>query len=229
MAQMSASQKPTLLLIEDDPDVRASLELALGFEGFAVLSAATGSDGLRRLLEEDIDAVLLDVLLPGADGYSVLAEIRAEGHPKRFVPVLMLTALDEVEDRVRGLRRGADDYLVKPFALAELVARVEALLRRRGEVDSGLRLGDLVLYPARMVAERSGRILQLAPKEFLLLKALADNAGRILSKDALLGQLWDEPVEANTLEAYVSSLRRALGEPPLIRTVRGYGYLLEPL
>lgn len=222
------AQRPTLLIIEDDPGIRESLELGLGFEGYAVLGAATASEGLRLLREHEIDAVILDVLLPGTNGYSVLDEIRSPHNPKREVPVLMLTALDEIEDRVRGLRRGADDYMVKPFALAELVARIEALQRRQ-HTEQPLTFYGLSLYPERFEARRDGLVLVLSPKAFLLLQVLVKNAGHIVSKEALMAQVWDGEVEPNTLEVHLSSLRRTLGDPPLIRTVRGYGYLLgEP-
>jgi DNA-binding response OmpR family regulator len=219
----------TLLLIEDDPDIQASLSLALSFEGYSVSCAANGSDGLRLLRAGGVDAVILDVLLPGSDGYRVLDEIRALPPPAGVVPVVMVTALDEVEDKVRGLRRGADDYLVKPFALAELTARLEAVLRRRGPPDSAAPLlcGDLTLYPERLGAERGGRALALSPKEFLLLNVLVEHEGRIVSKEALIASVWREPIDLNTLEVHISNLRRALGPPPLIRTVRGYGYLLQ--
>ncbi len=216
------SDRPTLLLIEDDPGIRDALSLGLGFEGFTVFCAPNGSEGLRLLVNEAVDVVILDVLLPGADGYSVLSEIRSPHFAKREVVVLMLTALDTVEDRVRGLSRGADDYLVKPFALAELVARIGALWRHSAQLTTELRL-----YPSRMEAWRGERVLTLSPKELLLLQALLENAARIVSKSALMQRVWGEEVEPNTLEVHVSSLRRALGDPPLIRTVRGYGYILD--
>lgn len=220
------TSKGTLLLIEDDAGIRESLELGLGFEGFRVVSASNGSDGLRLLNEHEVDTVILDVLLPGSDGYTILEEVRSH-QAKRHVPVLMLTALDEVENRVRGLQKGADDYLVKPFALAELVARLEAIRRRAAPQQSDLRFATLRLYPERMEAWRDNRPLTLSPKEFLLLLVLVENAERILSKTALMQRVWGEETEPNTLEVHLSSLRRALGEPPLIRTVRGYGYVLK--
>lgn len=219
--------RPTLLLIEDDPGILESLELGLGFEGFTVFSAASGSEGLRLLTREAVDVVILDILLPGSDGYSVLEEIRAPNHPKREVAVLMLSALDTIEDRVRGLRRGADDYLVKPFALAELVARIGALWRRAGIRALELRAADVRLSLDKMEAWRGDLPLDLTPKELLLLQALLENRARVVSRGALMQRVWGEAVDPNTLEVHVSSLRRALGEPPLIRTVRGYGYLLD--
>jgi DNA-binding response OmpR family regulator len=141
----------------------------------------------------------------------------------------MLTARDEVEDRVRGLRGGADDYLVKPYAHSELVARIEALLRRtrREDDETLLRCGSLTINPSRLEAKRDGMLLELTPKEFHLLKTFVRNEGRVLSKTALMQSVWGEAVEPNTLEVHLSSLRRALGVPPLIRTVRGYGYVFR--
>lgn len=218
---------PTLLIIEDDPGIRDSLALGLQFEGYRVLASATASDGLSLLKKHPIDALILDILLPGADGYSVLAELRHPSSAFCQLPILVLSALDDVEDRVRGLLRGADDYLVKPFALSELVARIETLLRRTGRKSQTLNYGPLCLYPERLTATRDGRLLSLAPKEYLLLQALVMHAERIMSKRALMQLIWQEPVDPNLLEVLVSGLRRALGDPPLIRTVRGYGYVLE--
>ncbi len=219
--------KARLLLIEDDPGVREALSLGLALEGFEVVTAPGGSQGLRLLREGGIDLLILDVLLPGSDGYSVLRELRSSPDLDRTLPVLMLTALDEVEDRVRGLRSGADDYLVKPYALAELAARAEALLRRSCPAQTRLAYADLMLDLARMRARRGGRDLALSPKDFALLKVLALHAERLVGKEALMRAVWGEEVEPNTLEVHVSSLRRALGEPALIRTVRGYGYRLD--
>jgi DNA-binding response OmpR family regulator len=219
--------RPRLLLVEDDPGIRESLELGLGFEGFEVFAAASASEGLRLLAQEAIDVVILDILLPGSDGYRVLEEIRAPHNPKREVAVLFLTALDTVEDRVRGLRLGADDYLVKPFSLAELVARIEALWRRLQRPLSELCAADIRLYPDRREVWRGDAPLELSPKEFVLLQMLLEHRARVVSREALMQRLWGERVDPNTLEVHVSSLRRALGDPPLIRTVRGYGYLLD--
>lgn len=224
---VAEAPKATLLVIEDDQHIREGLELSLSFEGFEVLSAATASDGLRLLQTRPVDLLILDILLPGTDGYRVLSEIRQGHAPYRAVPVLMLTALGAVEHRVRGLTYGADDYLVKPFALAELVARTEAILRRHKPPQDVLVWGELSLDTARMEARREGRTLELTPKEFELLKAFVTHAERLLPKETLMQLVWDEVVDPNTLEVHVSSLRRALGDPPLIRTVRGYGYLLD--
>ncbi|HEX7023057.1 MAG TPA: response regulator transcription factor [Trueperaceae bacterium] len=223
---MADAPKTTLLVIEDDPGILESLELGLGFEGFHVLTATSGSAGLRLLRENDVAVLILDILLPGSDGYSILREIRQSAAPYRAIPVLMLTALDEIEHRVRGLEAGADDYLIKPFALAELVARIEAILRRQKREEARA-YSDVSLYPERFEARRGTRVLGLTPKEYLLLQAFVDHAERLLSKDTLMRLVWQEEVDPNTLEVHISSLRRALGSPPLIHTVRGYGYLLE--
>jgi two-component system response regulator MprA len=214
--------KGTILLVEDDVGVRESLELGLSLEGYRVLAAATGNEAIRGLASSP-DLIVLDVLLPGADGFNLLREIRT----RSATPVIMLTALQEVEWRVKGLREGADDYLVKPYALAELAARIEALLRRTRRDEAVLRYANLELYVGRMQAHRAGRDLELTPKAFLLLKAFLENPERVLSRDVLMQAGWGGEVEPNTLEVHLSALRRALGEPALIRTIRGYGYALR--
>ncbi|GIW25621.1 response regulator transcription factor [Meiothermus sp.] len=211
-----------VLLIEDDTGVREALRLGLELEGYGVLEAGSGAEGLRRLAENP-DVVVLDVLLPGGDGFGVLREIRRIS----AVPVLMLTALDEVEWRVKGLREGADDYLVKPYALAELVARLEALLRRSKRDEEVLTYADVVLYPHKMEARRGARLLELSPKALLLLQCFLQHAEHLLPKETLMQRVWGEEVEPNTLEVHLSALRRALGEPPLLHTLRGHGYILR--
>jgi two-component system response regulator MprA len=229
MKAMERSDSEALLVVDDDAGVREALELALTLDGFRVYTAGNGSEALRALKEGRIDLVLLDVMLPGSDGYSVLREIRSNPELDNAVPVLMLTARDEIEDRVRGLKGGADDYLIKPYAHRELVARIEALLRRAraGDEEAFLRSGSLRLDPARLKAWRDGVPLELTPKAFRLLKVFVQNEGRVLSKAALMASVWGEQVDPNTLEVHLSTLRRALGDPPLIRTVRGYGYVFR--
>ncbi|MCS6868821.1 response regulator transcription factor [Thermus sp.] len=209
-----------VLLVEDDPGVREALELGLALEGHEVRSASRPKEALAHLPWAEV--VVLDVLLPEGDGFSLLKEIRARSE----VPVLMLTALDAVEWRVKGLREGADDYLVKPYSLQELLARLEALRRRVRRGEEVLAYGDLRLYPRRMEAYRGERRLALGPKAFLLLKALLEAPEEVLSKEALMLRVWGEPVEPATLEVHLSALRKALGEPNPIQTVRGYGYRL---
>ncbi len=211
-----------VLLVEDDLGVREALKLGLELEGYGVLEAGSGAEGLRRM-GEGPDVVVLDVLLPGGDGFGVLREIRRISP----IPVLMLTALDEVEWRVKGLREGADDYLVKPYALSELVARLEALLRRSKREEEVLAYADVVLYPRRMEARRGGQLMELSPKAILLLQCFLEHPERLLPKETLMQRVWGEEVEPNTLEVHLSSLRRVLGEPNLLHTLRGHGYILR--
>ncbi|WP_105316992.1 response regulator transcription factor [Thermus tenuipuniceus] len=212
-----------VLLVEDDPGVREALELGLSLEGHEVKATENPQEALSLLPWAEV--VVLDVLLPERDGFSLLRDIRARSE----VPVLMLTALDAVEWRVKGLKEGADDYLVKPYSLSELLARLEALWRRahRGkEAPEVLAYKDLRLYPRRMEAFRGERRLSLPPKAFLLLKAFLESPEEVLSKEALMLRVWGEGVDPATLEVHLSLLRKALGEPNPIQTVRGYGYRL---
>lgn len=212
-----------VLLVEDDPGVREALELGLSLEGHEVKATESPKEALGLLPWAEV--VILDVLLPERDGFSLLKDIRARSE----VPVLMLTALDAVEWRVKGLKEGADDYLVKPYSLSELLARLEALWRRahRGkEAPEILAYKDLRLYPRRMEAFRGERRLSLPPKAFLLLKAFLESPEEVLSKEALMLRVWGEEVDPATLEVHLSLLRKALGEPNPIQTVRGYGYRL---
>ena len=213
-----------LLLIEDDPGVREALSLALELHGYRVSCAETGGHGLK-LLKQKPDLIVLDVLLPDLNGFEVLKSIRSQTD----LPVLMLTALDEVEWRVRGLKGGADDYLVKPYALSELLARIEAVLRRtQSQMERGvLAYGDLQLDREKMQATRKGRTLDLSFKGLKLLEVFLQHPERVLSREALMQSVWGEDVEQNTLEVQLSSLRRALGDPPLVHTLRGYGYVLR--
>jgi two-component system response regulator MprA len=213
----------TILIIEDDEAVRSSLSLGLRLEGYAVLEAATGSDGLSRLAAEP-ELVILDVLLPGMSGFSVLEAIRRHSS----LPVLMLTALDEVEYKVRGLRAGADDYVVKPYSLSEVLARIEALLRRTRVEPNRQSFEDLTLDPSTMEVQRAGRAIELTPRAFRLLQVLLEHPRRVMPRETLMRAVWGEEVDANTLDALVAALRRSLGEPSLIQTVRGVGYALKP-
>ncbi|GEM46349.1 response regulator transcription factor [Deinococcus cellulosilyticus] len=215
---------PHLLLIEDDPGVREALSLALELHGYRVSCAPSGNQGLK-LLKQQPDLVVLDVLLPDLNGFEVLKSIRSQTD----LPVLMLTALDEVEWRVRGLKGGADDYLVKPYALSELLARIEAVLRRtRNQLSRDfLAYEDLTLDREKMQATRQGRPLDLSFKGLKLLEVFLQHPERVLSREALMQGVWGEDVENNTLEVQLSGLRRALGDPPLVHTLRGYGYVLR--
>jgi DNA-binding response OmpR family regulator len=209
-----------VLLVEDDPGVREALELGLSLEGHEVRAVDRPKEALGLL--PWAEAVVLDILLPEGDGFSLLKEIRARSE----VPVLILTALEEVEWRVKGLREGADDYLVKPYSLQELLARLEALARRARRREEVLAYKDLRLYPRRMEAFRGERRLALSPKAFLLLKVFLERPEEVIPKEALMLRVWGEPVEPATLEVHLSALRKALGEPSPLQTVRGYGYRL---
>jgi two-component system response regulator MprA len=218
-----------VLVVDDDPAVRESLRRSLVFNGYQVDLAADGEQALRAVADSRPDAVVLDVMMPRLDGLATCRALRAAGDD---VPVLMLTARDEVADRVAGLDAGADDYLPKPFALEELLARLRALLRRIGAGDSGpvLRLADLTLDPASRDVTRGKRPVRLTRTEFALLELLLRNQRRVLPRERILEEVWgyDFPTTANSLEVYVGYLRRkteAEGEPRLIHTVRGVGYV----
>jgi len=220
-----------LLVIEDDAHVRDAVTRALRYEGYEVHNAADGNEGLVRALEVEPDAILLDVLMPGTDGLTVCRRLRERGDQ---TPILMLTARHEVTDRVAGLDAGADDYLVKPFALEELLARLRALLRRTsvtGEQDL-LRVDDLSLDPQRRQAWRGSRELELTKTEFDLLELLLANAEIVVTRDTIYERIWgyDFETSSKSLDVYIGYLRRkteADGEPRLIRTVRGVGYTLR--
>ena len=219
-----------ILVVEDDALLAASLERGLRAEGYAVRTAADGIDGLHLATEDEFDAVILDILLPGLDGYRVCSRLRAAGVD---VPVLMLTAKDGVWDEAEGLDTGADDYLVKPFRYPVLLARLRALLRRGpARLPPVLRHGSLSLDPGRHVCSRAGERLELTPREFALLRFLMAHPGAVLTRTELLEHVWGEydSADHNVVEVYVSSLRRKLGSPdvaPVIETVRGVGYRLR--
>ena len=219
-----------ILLVEDDPKTVAFLRKGLGENGFVVDAAGRGDDGLHLALAHQYDAVVLDVMVPGRDGWSVLEEMRRAG---RRTPVLFLTARDAVDDRVKGLELGADDYLVKPFAFAEFLARVRSLVRRGpARQPEAVRVADLEIDPARLKATRAGRPLDLTPKEFVLLSLLARRAGEVLSRTLIAEQVWDVNFdsETNVVDVHVRRLRAKADDPfekKLIHTVRGVGYVLE--
>ncbi len=214
---------PHVLVIDDEPGIVDFVELGLRQEGFQVTSASTGTEGLRHVRADPPDVVILDVGLPDADGFELLTVIRAE----LDVPVIMLTARGELEDRVRGLELGADDYIAKPFHFAELLARVRAHLRRRTPRGEVIRLGDLALDPRRHAVTRGDRNLQLTTREYELLELLLRHHDEVLSKESILERLWGYAFDDNLVEVYVGYLRRKLGEPPLIQTLRGAGYVLR--
>jgi two-component system response regulator MprA len=220
-----------VLVVEDDAAVRRSVERALSFEGYEVITAEDGMKGLVAIAERVPDAVVLDVMMPGLDGLALCRKVRAAGDR---TPILMLTARHELDDRVAGLDAGADDYLVKPFALEELLARVRALLRRstpEGETRV-LRVDDLILDPAARTVRRGERPVDLTKTEFDLLELLMFNARIVLSRDTIYERIWgiDFETSSNSLDVYVGYLRRkteAEGEERLIHTVRGVGYVVR--
>ena len=220
-----------LLIAEDDEKLSAALARGLRADGYAVDVAATGDQALMQARVYDYDAVILDLMLPGLDGLSVCARLRKE---ERWAPVLMLTALNGVGDRIRGLDSGADDYLVKPFDYGELVARLRALLRRGApERPAVLIVGDLEVDPATRVVTRAGRRISLSTREFAVLEFLVRRVGEVVTRTQLLDHVWDQNHEGSTnvVDVYVGYLRRKLEVPfgrPLIHTVRGVGYVLGP-
>jgi two-component system response regulator MprA len=218
-----------VLIIDDDQNICSFLKRALSYAGFTVDIAQSGEEGLQRALLRPPDVVVLDLLMPGLDGFEVCRRLRAGSD----VPILMLTAKDEVSDRVKGLELGADDYVVKPFALEELIARLRVLLRRRAPDDSNrVRFADLTVDLGSHEVQRGDRAIELTAKEFDLLAAFLRHPRQVLSRDQLLEQVWGFDSEADThvLEVYVRYLRQKLetaGQPRLIHTLRGVGYVLK--
>ena len=220
-----------VLIVEDDRQLRTSMTRGLREASHAVEQAATGEQAIALAKSSAFDVMILDVRLPGVDGLAVCRAVRAEGNR---VPILMLTALDDVEDRIAGLDAGADDYLTKPFDFGELMARLRALGRRRlYAVPETLTVGDLTVDTARRIAQRGDRTIELTAKEFALLVYLARNAGRVVTRGELLQHVWDDPHNSysNIIDVYAGRLRRKIdddaGEPPIFKTVRGMGFMLE--
>lgn len=222
----------SILVIEDEPKTGDYLQRGLAESGFAVRLARNGRDGLAIAREEEIELVVLDVMLPRMDGWQVLAALRADPDTEQ-IPVLFLTARDEVEDRVRGLELGADDYLVKPFAFVELVARIRTLLRR-GPVreEELIRIADLEIDVLRRRVRRGAETIALTAQEFALLHLLARRQGQVLSRALIASQVWDMNFDSDTnvIDAAVRRLRRKIDDPftqKLIHTRRGMGYVCE--
>lgn len=218
-----------LLIVEDDAGLSGILARGLKEEQFDVVVAEDGESGLSAVIDNDFDCVILDVMLPGLDGFSLCRRLREKG---RKTPVLMLTVKNAVEDKVAGLSAGADDYLAKPFAFTELLARIHALIRRRNQyADHHLHYQDLELDLFVRKAVRAGRVLDLTPKEFVLLEHLMRNTGRIVSEKELIETVWGlsfDP-QTNIVNVYFHHLRKKIdqeGLPRLIHTVRGRGFLL---
>ena len=230
MSTMATTSK--VLVVEDDRGVRDSLLRALRFEGYDTAAVVDGGEALEALAGSQPDVIVLDVMLPHVDGLTVCRILRAKGDR---TPILLLTARDRVEDRVAGLDAGADDYLVKPFALDELFARLRALLRRTSVsgAEGLLRVDDLVLDPAARTVVRGARRIELTKTEFDLLELLVHNAGVVLSRELIYDRIWgfDFETSSKSLDTYVGYLRRKTeegGEARVIHTVRGVGYVARP-
>jgi two-component system OmpR family response regulator len=223
-----------LLVVDDEPGIVELLSVSLRFAGFEVATATTGADALNKVRELAPDLLVLDVMMPGLDGFAVAQQLRSAGNP---VPVLFLTAKDATEDRVQGLTIGGDDYVTKPFSLEEVVARIRAVLRRtKGSAvaatpSARLSYADLVLDDDTHEVWKGDREVELSPTEFNLLRYLLQNPGRVLSKRQILEHVWnyDFGGDGNVVESYVSYLRRKVDtdEPRLLHTVRGVGYVLR--
>ena len=222
--------KAHILIVDDDPRITDLLRRVLAYEGYSIASAASGSEALNRSLERPPDLVVLDIMLPGLDGLEVAQRLRAAGDN---VPILMLTARDTVADRVKGLETGADDYLVKPFAPEELVARVKALLRRsQEERHEVLRYADVELDTGTRVAHRGAREIDLSPTEYELLALFLRRPRQVLTREIILDRVWGMDFEgsSNVMEVYIGYLRTKLEaerESRLIHTVRGVGYVFK--
>lgn len=225
--------RSTILIVDDDEKIVSMLRRGLAFEGYEVQTASNGAEGLSKLMDKEPDIVVLDVMMPQIDGFEVCRRLREAGSK---VPVLMLTAKDEVQSRVTGLDTGADDYLVKPFALEELLARVRALLRCKsdsaGTPDNRLTYEDIILDNDSREVFRDGQRLELTAKEFELLNLFMQNPRRVLSRDLIMDKIWgyDYSGESNVLEVYIAMLRQKTeeyGGKRLIQTIRGAGYILR--
>jgi two-component system response regulator MprA len=225
--------RESILVIDDDEKIISMLRRALVFEGYDVQTAHQGHEGLKMMALREPHLLILDLMMPVVDGWEVCRRVREAGSA---VPILMLTAKDEVEDRVKGLDAGADDYLVKPFALEELLARVRALLRRNVRAQQStsniFRFDDLTLDPNSREVRRAGTLIELTAKEFELLQLFLAHPNRVLGRDFLMDKIWgfDYSGESNVLEVYIATLRQKTeehGGPRFIQTIRGAGYVLR--
>ncbi|WP_233195595.1 response regulator transcription factor [Corynebacterium sp. 13CS0277] len=221
-----------VLVVDDEPNIVELLSVSLKFQGFEVATASSGQEALKVAREFSPDAFILDVMMPGMDGFDLLPKLRTEGHEG---PVLFLTAKDAVENRIHGLTIGADDYVTKPFSLEEVITRLRVILRRGAQVEeepsNQLSYADLTLNDDTHEVTKAGEIVELSPTEFNLLRYLMLNAEVVLSKAKILDNVWhyDFGGDGNVVESYISYLRRKVdtGEPQLIHTVRGVGYVLR--
>jgi DNA-binding response OmpR family regulator len=216
-----------ILVVEDEPKLAASLDEGLREAEYTVDVATDGEEALGYTSTTAYDAIVLDIQLPRVDGLEVCRRVRAGGS---VTPILLLTARDALDDKVSGLDRGADDYLTKPFELAELLARLRALLRRNGfQKDGLLRVADLMLDPASRAVQRSKRPIDLTKREYAILETLLRRPGWVVTRDAIIDSVWgfEYPDSSNLIDVYVGRLRRKLGDPSLIQTVRGIGYRIQ--
>jgi len=227
----TTSPEARLLVVEDEPNIRELLATSLRFAGFEVHVAGDGATALKQAAAHPLDLVVLDVMLPDMDGFTVTRKLREAG---RILPIVFVTARDSVDDKVKGLTVGGDDYVTKPFSLEEVVARIRAVLRRtRGEIDDGatLRFHDVELDEDTHEVRRGKRVIEVSPTEFKLLRYLMLNPNRVLSKAQILDHVWDYDFrgQSGIVESYISYLRRKVDveEPALIQTRRGVGYVLR--
>lgn len=221
------------MVVEDNQRILQSIKAGLEQEKFVVDTASDGLSGLDLALGDEYDVVILDVMLPDKNGFEIARELREQN---LHTPILMLTARDQVEDRVKGLDSGADDYLIKPFAFEELIARIKALTRRpKNRLNAILKTKDLTLDTINYKVVRANRPISLTKKEFALLEYLMRHAGQIVSKNQIISRVWnyDSSITENTIEAFIKSLRSKIDKPfkasPLLQTIRGFGYKLEEI
>ncbi len=226
--QAGPAKRPAVLIVDDEPQIVEFLKMGFGYEGFDVYTAMDGFEAVRMALDKQPDVIILDVMLPGLNGFDVAKRLRASCD----TAILMLTARDEVDDRVTGLDTGADDYVTKPFAFKELMARVRAVLRRRGgNLDRVLAYQDVTLDRETRIVTRGDREIELTPREFELLELFLMHPRQVLTRDAMLARIWgyDYVGDDNVIEVFVRHLREKLDDipPHLIQTVRGVGYVLR--
>lgn len=216
-----------VLIIEDDHLIANSIKKGLEQEKYIVEVSYDGTEGMEIAVEEEFDVIILDVMLPGINGFEICKQLRAKSI---HTPILILSAKDELDDKVQGLELGADDYLTKPFAFEELLARIKALLRRPKEQEKNiLKCSDLILDTISFTVSRNNKNINLTKKEFALLEYLLKNKNRIISKENLIDRVWeyDSDILPNTVEQYIKYLRQKIGKPNLINTVRGFGYKIS--